>query len=167
MLPRWLRSQRFTSFSQLLSLCQPKKSATIAELRRFRSANGMNVMAKKSVNKSALVRDYLTKYPEKGPSAIAKQITEEHGVNVTGKFVATVKTKVKQASGSAPAAAVPAKAAPSAAKRKPARAKKKTAPATIAAVPAGVAALSLHIANLKAAAQKLGKDEAKRIIDLF
>jgi hypothetical protein len=27
--------------------------------------------------------------------------------------------------------------------------------------------LSQHIANLKAAAQRLGKDEAKRIIDLF
>jgi hypothetical protein len=36
-------------------------------------------MAKKSVNKSALVRDYLGKYPEKGPTAIAQQINDEKG----------------------------------------------------------------------------------------
>jgi hypothetical protein len=32
---------------------------------------------------------------------------------------------------------------------------------------ASAAVLSQHIANLKAAVQRLGKDEAKRIIDLF
>jgi hypothetical protein len=37
----------------------------------------MNIMAKNSVNKSALVRDYLSKYPDKGPAAIAKQIGDE------------------------------------------------------------------------------------------
>jgi hypothetical protein len=36
-----------------------------------------------------------------------------------------------------------------------------------AKISATAAALSQHIANLKAAAQRLGKDEAKRIIDLF
>jgi hypothetical protein len=80
-----------------------------------------NVMAKQSTTKSAVVRDYLAKYPEKGPTAIAQQINEEKGFNVTGKFVATIKTKLKQASGSAapaspaaastltPSAATPAK----------------------------------------------------------
>lgn len=37
-------------------------------------------MAKKAVNKSAVVRHYLAKYPEKGSTAIAQQINDEHGV---------------------------------------------------------------------------------------
>jgi hypothetical protein len=134
-------------------------------------------MAKKSVNKSALVRDYLAKYLEKGPTAIAQQINEEKGVKVSGKFVATIKTKLKQASGStAPGSAATASAAaaltptPSAstpAKKKATPARVKSALAKPASAPARAAALSQHIANLKAAAQRLGKDEAKRIIDLF
>ena len=136
-------------------------------------------MAKKTTNKSALVRDYLAKYPEKGPTAIAQQINEEKGLKVTGKYVATIKTKLKQASGSAAtasAAAAPSSAsaaptpAPSAstpAKKKPAPTKVKSAPTKPAAAAVSAAGLSQHIANLKAAAQRLGKDEAKRIIDLF
>jgi hypothetical protein len=131
-------------------------------------------MANKSVNKSALVRDYLAKYPAKGPSAIAEQITDEQGVKLTGKFVATIKTKLKQASGSVPVASaaklsVPtsAQAAPKPAKTKPAPASVKATPAKPTPAPASTAGLSQHIANLKAAALKLGKDEAKRIIDLF
>src|SRR5215469_5119281 len=79
-----------------------------------------NIMAKQSVNKSALVRDYLAKYPEKGPAAIAQQINEEKGVKLTGNFVATVKTKLKQASGSAAVAPKPTPATPTPAKKKPA-----------------------------------------------
>ena len=129
-------------------------------------------MAKKSVNKSALVRDYLGKYPEKGPTAIAQQINDEKGVKVTGKFVATVKTKLKQASGPAgtvsPAAAsTPTPSASTPAKKKPAPASVKSTPTKPALAPGSAAGLSQHIANLKAAAQRLGKDEAKRIIDLF
>ena len=129
-------------------------------------------MAKKSVNKSALVRDYLGKYPEKGPTAIAQQINDDKGVKVTGKFVATVKTKLKQTSGSATtgsaaAAPTPAPSASTPAKRKPAPARVKSAPTKPASAPVSAAGLSQHIANLKAAAQRLGKDEAKRIIDLF
>lgn len=129
-------------------------------------------MAKKSVNKSALVRDYLGKYPEKGPTAIAQQINDEKGVKVTANFVATVKTKRKQTSGStntgsAAAAPKPTPAASSPAKKKSAPARVKAAPTKPASAPANAAALSQHIANLKAAAQRLGKDEAKRIIDLF
>jgi hypothetical protein len=139
----------------------------------------MKVMAKKSVNKSALVRDYLAKYPEKGPSAIAKQITDEHGVKLSGKFVATIKTKLKQSAGSAvvasapkqstpkTTASAPGRAASKPAKRKPTPASVKSAPAKLALAPASTAGLSQHIANLKAAAHRLGKDEAKRIIDLF
>jgi hypothetical protein len=43
----------------------------------------------------------------------------------------------------------------------------KATPAKPSSAPATAAALSQHIANLKAAVQRLGKDEAKRIIDLF
>ena len=123
------------------------------------------VMAKQSVNKSALVRDYLAKYPEKGPTAIAQQINEEKGVKLTGSFVASVKTKLRQASGSAAVAPKPSASTP--AKMKPAPAKAKSAPTKLASTSARAAVLSQHIANLKAAAQRLGKDEAKRIIDLF
>ena len=122
-------------------------------------------MAKNSVNKSALVRDYLAKHPEKGPSAIAKQIAAEQGVKITGKFVNAVKTKLKQTPGSAASASTPTPAPSTPAKKKAAPARAKSTPAK--PVPASAAALSQHIANLKAAAQKLGKDEAKRIIDLF
>jgi hypothetical protein len=129
-------------------------------------------MAKKSGNKSAVVRDYLAKYPERGPTAIAQQINDEQGIKVTGKFVATIKTKLKQASGSAAtasaaAAPTPSPSATTPAKKKPAPAKVKSAPTKPAAAPVSAAGLSQHIAHLKAAAQRLGKDEAKRIIDLF
>src|SRR5262245_28408242 len=122
-------------------------------------------MAKQSVNKSALVRDYLAKYPEKGPAAIAHQINEEKGVKLTGKFVATIKTKLKQASGSAVAAATPTPSASTPAKKKATPASIKSTPTKPASAPTSAAGLSQHIANLKAAAQRLGKDEAKRIID--
>ena len=129
-------------------------------------------MAKKSVNKSALVRDYLGKYPEKGPTAIAQQINDEKGVKVTANFVATVKTKSKQTSGSATigsaaAAPRPKPSSSAPAKKKPAPARVKFTAAKPASAPVSAAGLSQHIANLKAAAQRLGKDEAKRIIDLF
>ena len=124
-------------------------------------------MAKKSVNNSALVRDYLAKYPEKGPTAIAQQINEEKGIKVTGKFVATIKTKLKQASGSAVAASTPTPSVSTPAKKKAAPASVKPTPTKPASAPASAAGLSQHIANLKAAAHRLGKDEAKRIIDLF
>ena len=134
-------------------------------------------MAKQPVNKSALIRDYLAKYPENGPSTIAKQINAEHGMKLTGKFVATVKTKLKQASGSAVVASpAAAPAVPSSAptptrkkpvQKKPAVAKVKSTSAEPAPASASPSGLSQHIANLKAAAQQLSKDEAKRIIDLF
>jgi hypothetical protein len=134
-------------------------------------------MAKQSVNKSALVREYLAKYPEKGPTAIAQQINQEKGLKITSNFVAAAKTKLKQASGSAPAApaptasttaaSTPTSSASTSAKEKPAPAKVKSTTTKPASAPASAGVLSLHIANLKAAAQRLGKDEAKRIIDLF
>jgi hypothetical protein len=124
-------------------------------------------MAKQSVTKSALVRDYLAKYPEKGPAAIAQQINEEKGVKLSGNFVASVKTKLKQASGSAAVAPKPTPTASTPAKKKPAPAKGKSTATKAASTPASAAVLSQYIANLKAAAQRLGKDEAKRIIDLF
>ena len=124
-------------------------------------------MAKQSVNKSALVRDYLAKYPEKGPTAIAQQINQEKGVKLSGNFVAAVKAKLKQTSGSTAVAPKPTPAASTPAKKKPAPASVKSTATKTASAPASAAGLSQHIANLKAAAQRLGKDEAKRIIDLF
>src|SRR5690242_7240452 len=120
-------------------------------------------MAKQSVNKSALVRDYLAKYPEKGPAAIAQQINKEKGVKFSGNFVAAVKTKLKQASGSAAVPSKPTSATSPPAKKKPASAKVKSTAIKPTSAPASVEVLSQHIANLKAAAQRLGKDEAKRI----
>jgi hypothetical protein len=137
------------------------------EWRSFWKIREKNIMAKQTVTKSALVRDFLAKYPEKGPAAIAQQINEEKGVKVTGKFVATIKTKLKQASGSAAVAPKPTPAASTAAKKKPATASVKPTATKAASAPASAAGLSQHLANLKAAVQRLGKDEAKRIIDLF
>src|SRR5215471_14943895 len=114
-------------------------------------------MAKQSVNKSALVRDYLAKYPEKGPAAIAQQISQEKRVKLSGKFVTSVKTKLKQASASA-SASIPTPSASTPAKKKPALASVKSTATKPAKASANVAALSQHIANLKAAAQRLGKD---------
>jgi hypothetical protein len=130
------------------------------------------VMAKQSVNKSALVRDYLAKYPHQGPAAIAQQINQEKGVKLSGSFVASVKTKLKQASRSAATASAAARSKPTPStsiptKKKPTPASVKATSTTPSSAPASAAALSQHIANLKAAAQRLGKDEAKRIIDLF
>jgi hypothetical protein len=147
-------------------LRRPKKFAKI-KWWIFWQTNEMNVMAKQSVNKSALVRDYLAKYPEKGPTAIAQQINTEKGVKVSGKFVAAVKTKLKQAPASAAVGSTPTPSAVTAAKKHPAPASVKATPARPASAPVNASALSVHIANLKAAAQRLGKDEAKRIIDLF
>jgi hypothetical protein len=124
-------------------------------------------MAKQSVNKSALVRDHLAKYPDKGPAAIAQQINEEKGLKLSGKFVTSVKTKLKQASGSAAVASTPTPSAVTPTKKKPAPASANPTATKPAKAPATAAALSQHIANLKAAAQRLGTDEAKRIIDLF
>ena len=124
-------------------------------------------MAKQSINKSAVVRDYLAKYPEKGPAAIAQQINEEEGVKLTGNFVASVKTKLKHTSGSTAVAPKPTPTTSTASKKKPAPASVKSTATKTASAPASAAGLSQHIANLKAAVQRLGKDEAKRIIDLF
>jgi hypothetical protein len=129
-------------------------------------------MAKKTINKTTLVGDYLAKYPEKGPSAIAQQITEEKGVKISGKHVGTIKAKLKQASGSPAAASAAANSTPkpsasTPAKKKPAPASVKSTATKAASAPVSAAGLSQYIANLKAAAQRLGKDEAKRIIDLF
>jgi hypothetical protein len=124
-------------------------------------------MAKRTVNKTALVRIYLANYPEKGPTAIAQQIAEEKGVKISGKHVATIKTKLKQASGSAAAARTPAPTASTPAKKKPAPARVIFTATKPASAPVSTGGLSQHLANLKAAAHQLGKDEAKRIIDLF
>ncbi|SRR5579875_152206 len=124
-------------------------------------------MAKQSVTKTALVRDYLAKYPEKGPSAIAQQIAKEKGVKISGKHVGTIKAKLKRASGSTAAVPTQAPAASTSAKKKPTPSSAKSNATKPTSAPASAAGLSQHIANLKAAVQRLGKDEAKRIIDLF
>src|SRR6516162_9510623 len=103
-----------------------------------------NIMVKQSANKSALVRDYLAKYPQKGPAAIAQQINEEKGVKLSGKFVTAVKTRLKQASGSAAVASKPAPTAVTPTKKKPAPASVKATPAKPAKAPATAAALSQH-----------------------
>src|SRR5262245_6772731 len=89
----------------------------------FCQTSERNVMAKQSVNKSALVRDYLAKYPQKGPAAIAQQINQEKGVKLTGRFVASVKTKLKQASRSAVTALAAARSTPTPSTSTPAKKK--------------------------------------------
>ena len=120
-------------------------------------------MARAKVNKSELIRNYLEGDLDQSPSALSKRIKAEKGVDVSADFISGVKGKLKRemkqgSSGKKKAGAKKAKAKPKAA---PA-----AAPAKAAAAPKG-RAVSDHIANLKSAALQLGKEQAKRIIDLF
>ena len=98
------------------------------------------------MTKTETIQTYLKRYPEKGPSELAGLITKETGVEVDASFVSAVKTKMKQAQ--ADAKAKPATKAP-------------------AGAPTKGHGVSDHVANLKAAAAALGKDHAKKIIDLL
>src|SRR5262249_37732720 len=106
-------------------------------------------MAKKSVNKSAVVRDYLAKYPEKGPAAIAQQINQEKGIKLSGNFVATVKTKLKQAPSSPPPPPNPPPPPPPPKKKNPPPASVKPTATKPASAPASAAGLSQHNCQLE------------------
>src|SRR5260370_8728495 len=83
--PRYRRTTISASSSQMFSLCQPEQFARIG-WSCFWQTNEMSVMAKRSVNKSALVRDYLPKFPEKGPSPIASHTPDQHGATLTANI---------------------------------------------------------------------------------
>jgi hypothetical protein len=49
-------------------------------------------MAKRKVNKTALVRDYLTKHPNAGPSKVAQAFKE---YKISASYVSNIKSKLK------------------------------------------------------------------------
>jgi hypothetical protein len=124
-------------------------------------------MAERTVNKSALAREYLQKYPDKRPSEIARLITEEKQVDISTKFVATIKTNLKHGVGKREAAAPAAASTNRATTKGTAKTSKGEARKAKAKAATAAPGMSHHIANLKAAVQALGKDQARKIIELF
>ena len=106
---------------------------------------------KSKVNKSALIRDYRARYPEKSTAELAEMISNEHDVELNSSFVS----------------AVLGKGATTKRRKKKAPSSESTAEATPVKAPAKAVGLVDHLASLKAAALALGKAEAKKIIDLF
>jgi hypothetical protein len=126
--------------------------------------------------KGQLIRDYLTKNPDVGPSALAKQMTAENkGAKISPKAISKIKSLIRkeQAQAQRQSAPVPAKGQSNVrVKSKPqlqARAKPE-APAhgqvALANRPAA-ASLAEQVGKLKAVIAAIGKDEAKQIIDLL
>ena len=50
-------------------------------------------MAKREVNKTAMVRDYMAKHPNAGPSEVAEALTA-HGISAS--YVSNIKSKLKK-----------------------------------------------------------------------
>ena len=77
----------------------PKKKATPKKKPVARKV-AKKAPAKPAVNKSKAIRDYQTKNPNAGPTAVAEALGKE-GIEVTPAFVSTVKTldKTKKKAG--------------------------------------------------------------------
>ena len=123
------------------------------------------------VTKKSVVADYLQKNPEMAPAEIAAKIKAEKKIDVNNDYVSKVKGELKKGgNGVLKAKPKPKPKAKAGSKAKP-KAKAngpKPAPSAAAASAAKASKLtSAHIANIKAAVEHLGKDEARRILDLF
>ena len=124
--------------------------------------------------KGQLIRDYLTKNPDVGPSALAKQmIAENKGMKVTPNEISTIKSLVRKEQAQRVSAPAPANGQSNVrvkSKPQPQASAKTVAPAHTQITPAhGPAATSLaeQVGKLKAVIAAIGKDEAKQIIDLL
>jgi hypothetical protein len=110
---------------------------------------------KAALNKSAEIRKALAQYPDKGPAAIAKLLSQEHGVPFRAKAVSSIKTKL----GQQPASDQPL-AAPSAAQQTPTQ-----RPAARSAASAARESVAAMVTNLQAYIQRHGKEDLHRLID--
>jgi len=126
--------------------------------------------------KGQLIRDYLTKNPDVGPSALAKQMSAENkGMKVTPNEISTIKSLVRKEQAQRVSAPLPLPANGKSnghAKSKPqpqASAKPQT-PANGQVAPANrpaATSLAEQVGKLKAVIAAIGKDEAKQIIDVL
>ena len=106
-----------------------------------------------SLNKSVEIRKALTQYPDKGPTEIARLLTQRHKVAFRPKHVTSVKAKQRAKVAPAGKPSMSAVARQTAARRAPLGT---TAPA------GSVAAM---VANLQAYIQRLGKKDLHGLID--
>jgi hypothetical protein len=58
-------------------------------------------MAKRKINKSEKIREFITANPDVGPSEVARQVSEQTGAKVSAAFVSTIKQKMKGGNGKA------------------------------------------------------------------
>lgn len=125
--------------------------------------------------KGQLIRDYLTKNPDVGPSALAKQmIAENKGMKVTPNEISTVKSLVRKEQAqrlSAPPPPANGKSNGHAkSKPQPQASAKSQTPANGQVAPANrpaATSLAEQVGKLKAVIAAIGKDEAKQIIDVL
>jgi hypothetical protein len=126
--------------------------------------------------KGQLIRAYLTKNPEVGPSALAKQmIAENKGMKVSPNEISTVKSLVRKEQAQRLSAPPPAPANGKSkghvkSKPQPQASAKTQSPANGQVAPANrpaVTSLAEQVGKLKAVIAAIGKDEAKQIIELL
>jgi cell pole-organizing protein PopZ len=110
---------------------------------------------KAALNKSAEIRKALAQYPDKGPAAIAKLLSQQHGVPFRAKAVTSIKTKQGQqpASGRSPVASSAAQQTPT------------QRPVARSASSAARDSVAVMVTNLQAYIQRHGKQDLHRLID--
>lgn len=110
--------------------------------------------------KSDTIREYLKRHPNLTITELSRLIMEETGVDASTRLIGKVRTKMKSGKTtkkkSTPSTPSTSTSTPAAVAAPAPSAKKSTA-----------APVSEHIANIKSAVEKLGKDEVRRILELF
>jgi hypothetical protein len=128
--------------------------------------------------KAQLIRDYITKNPDVGPTALAKRMTAENkGMKVSPSEISNIKSFIHkeqaQAQGQSAPPPAPAKGKSNGrvkSKPQPQARAKPQAPANGQVAPANrpaATSLAEQVGKLKAVVVAIGKDEAKQIIDLL
>jgi hypothetical protein len=111
--------------------------------------------------KAELIRDYLTKHTDEGPKALSERIARENpGMRISPNEVSNIKSLMKkeQAEGTARPKG----------RGKRGRKPKVQANGQVAAAPrAKPVGLADQVAKLQQVAAAIGKDEAKKILDLL
>jgi hypothetical protein len=109
----------------------------------------------KSLNKSEAIRKGLSQHPDKGPTEIARLLTQQLGVNISPKHVSRMKAKERRR----PGAMTSQQPAPAAALK---MANTPPPTARVAAPAEGVAEV---VTTLQGYIQSLGKEDLHRLID--
>ena len=126
--------------------------------------------------KAQLIRDYIEKNPDGGPSAVAKQmIAENKGMKVATSEISYIKSLIRKEQEQAQRHATPPPANGKSnihvnAKPQPQAKAKPQAPAHGQIAPENnpaATSLAEQVGKLKAVIAAIGKDEAKKIIDLL